>query len=42
MLLEAINRKKIPLCKDHHMKLHRGYLFTEEKEKFIVVIMKFK
>jgi len=22
--MEAINRKQIPLCKDHHIRLHQG------------------
>jgi group II intron reverse transcriptase/maturase len=38
----AINRKQIPLCKEHHVSLHKGTLSEEEKEKLIKSIKNFK
>jgi group II intron reverse transcriptase/maturase len=32
--MAAINRKQVPLCRDHHQKLHRGSLTLEEKQAF--------
>ena len=32
--MAAINRKQVPLCKDHHQKLHGGKLTQEEREAF--------
>jgi group II intron reverse transcriptase/maturase len=32
--MAAINRKQVPLCRDHHQKLHRGSLTQEEKDAF--------
>jgi group II intron reverse transcriptase/maturase len=32
--MAAINRKQIPLCKDHHIGLHNNTWTNEEKEKF--------
>jgi hypothetical protein len=40
--LLAINRKQIPLCKEHHESLHKGTLSEEEKEKLIKSIKNFK
>ena len=31
--MAAINRKQIPLCKAHHIVLHRGFLLPSEAEK---------
>jgi hypothetical protein len=40
--LAGINRKQIPLCKAHHVSLHKGILSDEEKEKLIESIKNFK
>jgi hypothetical protein len=40
--LAAINRKQIPLYKEHHMSLHKGSLTAEERDKLIEAIKKFK
>jgi group II intron reverse transcriptase/maturase len=40
--LAAINRKQIPLCKKHHVDLHRDSLTTQEREKLIEAIKDFK
>lgn len=40
--LSAINRKQIPLCKEHHIRLHKGSLSKEEKEKLLEAIRTFK
>jgi hypothetical protein len=42
MQLSAINRKQIPLCKEHHMALHKGSLYEEERKKLIKAIKEFK
>jgi len=39
--LAAINRKQVPLCKKHHMQLHRGKLSDEDREKLKVGITLF-
>jgi group II intron reverse transcriptase/maturase len=39
--LAAINRKQIPLCKDHHMQLHHGKLSDGDREKLKVGIRNF-
>ena len=40
--LAVINRKQIPLCKEHHVSLHKGTLSDVEKEKLIESIKNFK
>jgi predicted restriction endonuclease len=40
--LAAINKKQIPLCKEHHVSLHRDSFTPEEKEKLIKAIKEFK
>ena len=30
----AINRKQVPLCPEHHRKLHKGSLSAEEREMY--------
>lgn len=32
--MAAINRKQVPLCADHHYRLHRNILSTQEREIF--------
>jgi hypothetical protein len=32
--MTAINRKQVPLCKDHHVDLHRGALCERDRELF--------
>lgn len=32
--MAAINRKQVPLCKDHHIRLHNNTWTNEEREKF--------
>jgi hypothetical protein len=32
--MAAINRKQVPLCKDHYQKLHRNTLTQEERDAF--------
>lgn len=32
--MAAINRKQVPLCKEHHKKLHSGNMTQEEKDGF--------
>jgi group II intron reverse transcriptase/maturase len=40
--LAAINRKQIPLCKEHHVNLHQNKLNTEERKKLIEAIKELK
>jgi len=40
--MAAINRKQIPLCKAHHIALHRGSLLPSEAEKLRKSIKEFK
>jgi group II intron reverse transcriptase/maturase len=40
--MAVINRKQIPLCKDHHIALHQGQLLSLEVEKLSKSIKKFK
>jgi hypothetical protein len=40
--LSAINRKQIPLCKEHHIALHRDSLNPMEREKLIEAIKEFR
>lgn len=39
--MAAIYRKQIPLCKAHHIALHRGSLFPSEAEKLRESIKEF-
>lgn len=39
--MAAINRKQIPLCKAHHIALHRGSLLPSEAEKLRESIKEF-
>lgn len=32
--MAAINRKQVPLCKEHHTDLHRGSLCERDRELF--------
>lgn len=32
--MAAINRKQVPLCKEHHVNLHRGKLSMRDYELF--------
>lgn len=32
----AINRKQVPLCRDHHLGFHRGTLCDRDKELYVV------
>jgi predicted restriction endonuclease len=34
MQMAAVNRKQVPLCKAHHMALHKNKLTPAEKELF--------
>ena len=38
----AINRKRIPLCKAHHLAMHKGSLTQSEKEKLKEAIENFQ
>lgn len=40
--MKAINRKQIPLCKEHHVKLHANDFTFEEKEKFRLGLKQYK
>lgn len=42
MQMAAINRKQIPLCKEHHSKLHKGSLSPEESDGLLSEIKKLK
>lgn len=42
MQMAAINRKQIPLCKEHHSKLHKGDLSPQETEGLLSELKKFK
>lgn len=32
--MKAINRKQVPLCKEHHRKLHKKELTPEERKAY--------
>jgi hypothetical protein len=32
--MSGINRKQVPLCKDHHIKIHNNTMTEEERESF--------
>jgi hypothetical protein len=34
MQMAAINRKQVPLCRDHHIRLHNNQLTDEERNLF--------
>ncbi len=34
--MEAINRKQVPLCRTHHVNLHRNALNESERELFAI------
>lgn len=36
MQMAAINRKQVPLCVDHHHKLHTSKLNRVEMEQFVI------
>jgi hypothetical protein len=35
MQMRAINRKQVPLCHEHHVKLHKDELTQEDREKML-------
>ena len=40
MQMAGINRKQVPLCKEHHQRLHRKELSTEERHAFAEGVQK--